>query len=72
MHTVILGTVPDNYTLTLTLLLPEINPNGRRDSFESLAIRTRHLTSTAGPDLVEGPLQTYDVLRLRGTATQAD
>jgi len=72
MHTVTLEVFPDSHTLTLTLLLPEINLKGRREPFETLAIRTRHLTSIAGPDLVEGPLQTYDVLRLRGTATQAD
>ena len=33
---------------------------------------TKHLNSIGGPGLVEGPLQTYDVVRLRGTATQAD
>ena len=72
MHTVTLDANPDSHTLTLTLLLPQINLEGRRDSFETLAIRTEHLTSIGGPDLVKGPLQTYDVVRLRGTATQAD
>jgi len=72
MHTVTLDADPDSHTLTLTLLLPQINLEGRRDSFETLAIRTEHLTSIGGTDLVKGPLQTYDVVRLRGTATQAD
>jgi hypothetical protein len=71
--TVTLEVVPDSHTLTLTLLLPEINPSGgQEDPFSTLAIRTKHLTSIGGPDLVKGPLQTYDVLLLNGFATQAD
>jgi hypothetical protein len=72
MLTVTLETVPDSHELTLTLLLPQINLEGQRDSFETLAVRTKHLTSFGGPGLVNGPLQTYDVVRLRGTASQAD
>jgi hypothetical protein len=69
--TVTLETVPDSHELTLTLLLPRINLEGQSDSFETPAIRTKHLTSIGGPDLVEGPLQTYDTVQLRGTASQA-
>ena len=72
MLTVTLEVVPDSHELTLTVLLPRINLESQRDSFETLAIRTRHLTSIGGPDLVKGPLQTYDVVRLKGKASQAD
>jgi len=72
MHTVTLEVIPDSHELTLTLLLPQINLEGQRVSFETLAIRTRHLSSIGGPGLVKGPLQTYDVLSLRGKASQAD
>jgi hypothetical protein len=68
--TVTLEVVPDSHTLTLTLLLPKINPPDT--PLSTLAIRTKHLTSIGGPDLVKGPLQTYDVLLLNGFATQAD
>lgn len=70
--TVTLEVVEDSHDLTLTLLLPRINLEGQSDSFETLAIRTKQLTSIGGPGLVEGPLQTYDVVQLRGTASQAD
>jgi len=72
MVTVTLEISPDNHELTLTLLLPQINLEGRGGSFESLAIRTRHLSSIGGSALVKEPLQTYEVLPLRGTASQAD
>jgi hypothetical protein len=68
--TVTLEVVPDSHTLTLTLLLPKINPP--ETPFSTLAIQTKHLTSIGGPDLVKGPLQTYDVLVLEGFASQAD
>jgi hypothetical protein len=71
--TVTLAVVSDSHTLTLTLLLPEINPSGAEDiPFETLAIRTKHLTRIGGPDLIKGPLQTYDRLLLRGIASHAD
>ena len=72
MVTVTLEILPDSHELTLTLLLPKINPEGKGSPFESLAIRTRHLGSVGGSALVKGSLQTYDVLPLRGTASQAD
>jgi hypothetical protein len=68
--TVTLEVVPDSHTLTLTLLLPKINPP--ETGFSTLAIRTKHLTNVGGPDSVKGPLQTYDVLLLEGFASQAD
>lgn len=57
--------------ITLTLLLPRTNLEGDDNSFETLAIRTTHLTGFR-PDFAEGPQQLYEVLTLRGTAHQAD
>jgi len=70
--TVTLEVIPDSHELTLTLLLPKINLEGQKSSFATSAIRTKHLTSIGGPALVKGPLQTYDVLSLRGIASQGD
>ena len=72
MVTATLEIIPDSHELTLTLLLPQINPEGEGSPFESLAIRTRHLSSIGGSALVKGQLQTYEVLPLRGKASQAD
>jgi hypothetical protein len=69
---VTLEVIPDSHELTLTLLLPQINLERQDSSFESLAIRTRHLSSIGGPASVKGPLQTYDALPVRGMASQAD
>jgi hypothetical protein len=71
MVIVTLEIIPGSHELTLTLVLPQINLEGRGSSFESLAIRTRHLSSIGGSALVEGSLQTYDVLPLRGAAAWA-
>lgn len=57
--------------ITLTLLLPRINLEGQRNSFETLAIETTHLTGFR-PQPSEGPQQLYKVLSLEGTASQAD
>lgn len=67
--TVTLEVIPDLHTLTLTLLVPEINLNEESErSLSTVAILTTHLTSIGGPRLVEGQLQTYEVVALEGTA----
>jgi hypothetical protein len=70
--TVTLELIPDSHELTLTLLLPKINLEGQQIPFTTVAIRTKHLTGIGGPALIKGPLQTYEVLPLRGIAGQAD
>ena len=62
--------VIDDHTLTLTLLLPKITTlgPGKESAFSTLAILTTHLTSIGGSPLTEGPLQTYEVMVLEGTA----
>jgi hypothetical protein len=68
--TVTLEVVPDLHTLSLTLLVPQINLGdaGAASAFSTLAIMTTHLTSIGGPDLVRGPLQTYEEVTLSGMA----
>lgn len=63
--------IADADLITLTLLLPRINLEGQGSSFETLAIRTTHLTGFR-PQPAEGAQQLYEVLTLRGAASQAD
>ena len=68
--TVTLEVIPDLHTLTVSLLVPEINLNeGNESPLSTLAILTTHRTSIGGPGLVEGQLQTYEVVALEGTAS---
>jgi hypothetical protein len=70
---VTLEVIPDLHTLTLSVLIPQINLKGETESpLSTLAILTTHLTSIGGPGLVEGPLQTYEVVALEGTARLVD
>ena len=57
--------------ITLTLLLPEMNLEGQGSSFETVAIRTTHLMGFR-PGRPEGPQQSYETLRLKGTASQVE
>jgi hypothetical protein len=60
---------PDAWARTLTLMLPDINlEDGNETPFTTFAVLTRHLTSIAGPDLVMGQLQEYELIPLHGTA----
>jgi hypothetical protein len=60
---------PDAWARTLTLMLPDINlDEGRETPFTTFAMLTRHLTSIAGPGLVTGQLQEYELIPLHGTA----
>ena len=70
--TVTLEVIPDLHTVTLTLLVPAINLDGREARFRTRAILTTQRTSIAGPRLVKGALQTYRVLALRGVARIVD
>jgi hypothetical protein len=71
--TVTLEEIPDLHTLTVSLLVPEINLNeGNESPLSTLAILTTHRTSIGGPGLVEGQLKTYEVVALEGTASLVD
>ena len=68
--TVTLEVIPDLHTLTVSLLVPQINLNeGNESPLSTPAILTTHRTSIGGPGLVEGQLQTYEVVALEGTAS---
>lgn len=69
--TVTVEAVPDLYTLTLTVLIPDVGLTTEAATIDTVAILTRHATSIGGPDLVEGPLQTYQFIPLQGTVTPA-
>jgi hypothetical protein len=69
MVSVMLRARPDRDTLYLSLLVPEVNLEDRSPkSISTLAILTTHHTTFGGPNLVKGPLQTYEVVALAGTA----
>lgn len=63
--------IADADLITLTLMLPRVDLGGQGSPFETLAIRTTHLSGFR-PGFAEGPQQLYEVLTLRGTASQAD
>ena len=69
--TVTLETVPDLHTIALTLLLPSIRlPRSGDADFETLAIKTTHRTTIAGP--ATGAAQSYEAIALHGVAKSVD
>lgn len=71
--TVTLDEVPDQQTVTLTLLVPVVNlPDSAQADLDTVAVETTTRTSIGGPRLVTGAVQTYGVLALRGTARIVD
>ncbi len=67
---VMLEVIPDLSTTTLSLALPAANrdENIRSIAVQSFAVRTTNRTSIAGPDILEGLLQSYEVMSLDGLA----
>ena len=69
--TVTLDVVPDLHTIALTLLLPGFRlPADSDEEFDTLAIKSTHPTTIAGPP--EGPDQTYEAIALHGVAKAVD
>jgi hypothetical protein len=67
--TVPLESIPDLRTVTLTLLVPAINLGEEPEiQFTTAAIETTNHTTIGGPRLITGPLQTYRIIELHGTA----
>jgi hypothetical protein len=67
--TVTLEVIADLRTVTLTLLVPAINLGQETEvQFATAAIETTNHTTIGGPGLITGPLQTYQVIELHGTA----
>ena len=69
MVTVTLESVPDLRVTTLTLIVPAINLDGSARDFKTIAIRTTSKTTIGGPRLVKGPIQSYEVIDLKGTVS---
>ena len=66
--TVTLEASPDLETITLTLVLPQVNLEGSESQIKTVAVLTRHLTSIGGPRLVKGQVLTYEPFELAGVA----
>lgn len=67
---VLLDAVPDHQVKTLSVAIPAANcPDGARSiAIDSFAVLTTEHTSIGGPHLVQGAVQTYEVLALHGNA----
>lgn len=67
---VVLETIPDAETTTISLIVPEANrlEAARSVQVKAVAIKTTHLTSIAGPDIVEGQIKNYQAYDLEGNA----
>jgi hypothetical protein len=69
--TVTLESVPDLHTITFTLLLPAIRLDEDNDvAFDTLAIKTTHHTTIAGPP--SGAADSYEAVALHGAAKAVD
>ncbi len=66
--TVTLQSVSDSHTITLTLLVPDINLDNSAQEFKTIAIRTTSKTTIGGEGLVKGAVESYEVIDLQGTA----
>lgn len=62
----------DAALITLTLLIPRFKLDGSGTAFRTVAIRTTHLATGLRPEPPQGKLQSYEPLRLEGTAGHAD
>ncbi len=66
--TVTLEAIPDDHTVTLTLVLPDVDlGDGTESSLDTVLVETTTRTSPGGPDR-DGQRQTYRMTRLHGTA----
>ena len=70
MASVVLEQVPDLRSITLTLAVPSANRTNNQKSIpvKTFGVRTTIRTSMAGPKLVEGQIQAYEIHVLEGNA----
>ena len=68
--TIELENIPDLRRVTFTLVVPAVNPGPDNQPvvLHTLGVRTTNHTTIGGPDLIIGPLQTYEAVALCGTA----
>jgi len=69
--TVRLRDTPDLERVDFTLVVPRVNvkETGAEEAVRTFGFWTRQRTTIGGPDLVDGQVQEYRAVRLRGTAT---
>lgn len=70
--TVTIEEIVELHTILLTLLIPEINLDGRESRFRTRGILTTRRSSFGGPRLVKGALELYQTIALRGVARNVD
>ena len=70
MVSVMMEAIPDLRTVVLSLALPAANrpADMRSVMLKTFAVRTTNHTTIAGPDIIEGTIQTYEVFVLDGNA----
>ena len=70
MVSVMMEAIPDLRTVVLSLALPAANrpADMRSVMLKTFAVRTTNHTTIAGPDIIEGATQTYEVFVLDGNA----
>jgi hypothetical protein len=61
--------VPDSHTLVVTVTMPQVNLDSGSQTSAGVAVLTTERTSVAGPGLVSGPLQLFDLRPLAVTAS---
>lgn len=69
--TVVTSVIADGDSHSLSLLLPAVNlpESGSVKGVGAVAILTTHRSSFGGPGLLDGPLETYKTVALKGTAS---
>ncbi len=61
---------PDLYSRAVTVVLPNVNVDaGASEGFDGLMIVVRRRTSIGGSGLVKGPIESYEVRTVTGTAS---
>lgn len=72
--TVTLETIPDLRTTTFTVLIPKVKlcDDSPRMRFSSVGIHAERFSSIGGPNLVRGPMTSYDGTDLRGVAQSVE
>src|SRR4051794_40856421 len=69
--TVVTSVIADGDSHSLSLVLPAVNlpESGSVKGVGAVAILTTHRSSFGGPRLVDGPLELYKTVALKGTAS---
>jgi hypothetical protein len=62
---------PDLESVEVELLIPHVNLPAEADTFAGVAVLTTERTSIAGPRLVEGAVQSYELRPVAGQASRS-